>query len=156
MTAPRVLRPFQYIDSSSTGKLELAAMAKARPTMNATFSFSNATPSTMATTPMQTVAILDTSNSVRWLTRPWATTLAYRSWLMAEAPDSVRPETTARMVANATAEMKPSSKLPPTAWDSQIAGMFAPPISLCVAASRYCGLVLTRATAPKPMMNVRM
>jgi len=33
---------------------------------------------------------------------------------MAEAPARVRPDTTARMVANATAEMKPSISEPPT------------------------------------------
>ena len=41
MKAPRVVRPFHSIDSSSTGKLALAATAKARPTMKATLIFSN-------------------------------------------------------------------------------------------------------------------
>ena len=51
ITAPRVVSPRQYIDRISTGKLALAAMAKARPTMKAMFCFSKAMPSTMATTP---------------------------------------------------------------------------------------------------------
>ena len=38
--APRVVVPFQSTDISRTGKLQLAATAKARPTMNATFWFS--------------------------------------------------------------------------------------------------------------------
>ncbi|WP_353867070.1 hypothetical protein [uncultured Streptococcus sp.] len=33
----------------------------------------------------------------------------------ADAPASVRPATTARMVAKATAEIKPRNRLPPTA-----------------------------------------
>src|SRR3954464_2644410 len=44
--APRVVRPFQYIDRISTGKLAEAAMPKVRPTRNATFCFSNRMPST--------------------------------------------------------------------------------------------------------------
>ena len=35
--APRVVRFFQYIESSSTGKLQLAAIENARPTINAMF-----------------------------------------------------------------------------------------------------------------------
>jgi hypothetical protein len=37
------------------------------------------------------------------------------SWLIEDAPASARPDTTARMVAKATADMKPRNKLPPTA-----------------------------------------
>jgi len=43
---------------------------------------------------------------------------------MAEAPARVRPETTAKIVAKATAEMKPSRRLPPTAADRLTAAMF--------------------------------
>jgi hypothetical protein len=35
------MRPFQNIDIKSTGKLQLAAIANARPTMKATFYCSN-------------------------------------------------------------------------------------------------------------------
>src|SRR6266487_5402737 len=49
--APRVVRPFQKIDITSTGKLHDAAMAKARPTMKATFWFSNTMPRMIASTP---------------------------------------------------------------------------------------------------------
>ena len=41
MKAPRVVSPFHSMDSNRTGKLALAATAKARPTMKATFTFSN-------------------------------------------------------------------------------------------------------------------
>ena len=50
----------------------------------------------------------------------------------AEAPDSVRPATTARMVAKATAEMKPRKTLPPTASARCTAAMLLPPSSLAL------------------------
>ncbi len=71
----------------------------------------------------------------------------------AEAPDSVRPATTARMVAKATAEMKPRKTLPPTALARWMAAMLPPP-SRPPLASRNCGLVSTKVMAPKPMMKV--
>ena len=40
-TAPLVVVPRHMMDISRTGKLQLAATAKARPTMKATFCFSN-------------------------------------------------------------------------------------------------------------------
>ena len=50
------------------------------------------------------------------------------SWLIEDAPASARPDTTARMVAKATAEMKPRNMLPPTALARWIAAMFEPPL----------------------------
>jgi len=38
--APRVVQPFHIVLISRTGKLQEAATAKAKPTMNATFWFS--------------------------------------------------------------------------------------------------------------------
>jgi hypothetical protein len=67
--------------------------------------------------------------------------------------DSVSPATTARIVANATAEMKPRKTLPPTAFARWIAAMLPPP-SRPPLASRNCGLVSTKVIAPKPMMKV--
>ena len=58
--APRVVSPFQKIDMSSTGKLQDAAMAKARPTMKATFWFSKTMPRMMARMPSTTDAIFET------------------------------------------------------------------------------------------------
>ena len=74
--------------------------------------------------------------------------------LLLETLRSVSPATTARMVANATAEMKPSIKLPPTAWERWTAAMLLPPIK--PVPCRYAGLVPTSTMAPKPMMKVRM
>ena len=44
MNTPRVVVPLQKTDMTSAGKLQLAAIAKARPTMKATFWFSKMKP----------------------------------------------------------------------------------------------------------------
>ncbi len=128
-------------------------MANASDTMKAMFCFSNAMPSTTATTPSAMVVILDTRSSEALSALPFLMTVAYRSCETAEAPESVRPATTARMVAKATAEMKPRNTLPPTALDRCTAAMLLPPSSAPLA-SRNCGLVSTKVMAPKPMMKV--
>jgi hypothetical protein len=51
------------MDSTSTGKLALAAMAKTSPTMKAMFWFSNTTPSAMASRLMTTAAAFETRTS---------------------------------------------------------------------------------------------
>ncbi|MCY1452960.1 hypothetical protein D9M71_699240 [compost metagenome] len=153
--APRVVSFFQYIESSSTGKLQLAAIENARPTMNAMFCFSNRMPRPIANTPRATVVIFETRISSFSTALPFLITLAYRSWDTAEAPARVRPATTARMVAKATAEMKPRNTLPPTALAKCTAAMLLPPNS-APAASLKAGLVLTSRIAPKPMIKVRM
>ena len=70
----------------------------------------------------------------------------------AEAPDSVRPATTARMVAKATAEMKPRNTLPPTALARWMAAML--PAAQRAPGVEELGLVSTKVIAPKPMMKV--
>ena len=75
--------------------------------MKAMFCFSNTMPSSTAMTPSVRVVMRDTRSSAALSALPFLNTVAYRSCDTAEAPDSVRPATTARMVANATAEMKP-------------------------------------------------
>src|SRR5690606_4444368 len=57
MVAPRVVQPRHAIDSTNTGKLALAAIAKASPTIKATFWFSKIMPSKIANTPNTTVEI---------------------------------------------------------------------------------------------------
>ena len=52
--------PFHISDISSTGKLQDAAIAKARPTMKATLLFSNLMPRPIAMMPSTTVVIFDT------------------------------------------------------------------------------------------------
>ena len=72
-----------------------------------------------------------------------------RSLAAEEAPAVSNLETTARIVANATAEMKPANMLPPTAlakWDSQPVG--APPnASVACAYSRPARTYLRRIFA---------
>ena len=107
ITAPLVVQSFHSTDSSSGGKLAEAATAKASDTMKAMFCFSNTMPSSTAMAPSVSVVMRETRSSAALSALPFLITVAYRSCDTAEAPDSVRPATTARMVAKATAEMKP-------------------------------------------------
>ena len=69
-TAPAVVKRFHMMDMARAGKLALEATAKARPTMKATFCFSNTMPSTTATSantrmpPIVTAVTPDTIASV--------------------------------------------------------------------------------------------
>ena len=64
------------------------------------------------------------------------------------APASVRPATTARMVAKATAAMKPRNEVPPTTSASSGAAML-PPASTALIAGWP-----TSTMAPKPRTKV--
>ena len=75
-------------------------------------------------------------------------TLTQMSCDSAAAPASVSPATTARIVAKATAAMKPRKACPPTASASSGAAML-PPASTALMASWP-----TSTIAPKPRMNV--
>src|SRR5712691_8577987 len=86
-TAPAVLQRRQNIDSTSAGKLALAAMAKASPTMNATFCPLKLMPSSTATIPSRTVASRATRSCSSGLAHPLRTTLTHSSWDNAAAPD---------------------------------------------------------------------
>ena len=86
------------------------------------------------------------STSGAW---PWRTTFTHRSCESAAAPDRVSPATTARMVAKATAAMKPRKPVPPTAAARSGAAML-PPLSTARIASWP-----TSTMAPKPRMKVR-
>lgn len=66
------------------------------------------------------------------------------------APARVRPATTARIVAKATAAMNPRNTVPPVASARSRAAMF-PPLSILAMMSWP-----TMTMAPKPMMKVRM
>ena len=92
---------------NNTGKLADAAIANANATMKAMFCFSNAIPKTTAITPKASVVMRDTRNSAALSALPCLNTVEYKSCDTAEAPDKVKPATTAKMVAKATAEMKP-------------------------------------------------
>ena len=155
ITAPRVGQSFHNTLMNSTGKFAEAATAKARETMKATFCFSNTMPSSTATTPNATVVMRETRNSSLLSAWPFLISVAYRSCDTADAPESVKPATTARMVAKATAEMKPMNTLPPMAEAMCTAVMLPPPLSAPLA-SRNCGSALTKIMAPKPMMKVRI
>ena len=71
-----LVKPFQKIDMTSTGKLHDAAMAKASPTMKATFWFSNMMPRMIASTPRNRVAIFETRISSCSLALPSLITMA--------------------------------------------------------------------------------
>jgi PAT family beta-lactamase induction signal transducer AmpG len=74
--AASVVQPFQSTLIKSTGKLALAAMAKARLTMKAMFCFSKAMPSSTAITPRHKVVIFDTRSSEALSAMPFLTTVA--------------------------------------------------------------------------------
>ena len=109
-----VLKRRQVSASSSAGKLALAATAKARPTMNETF---RPSPPRMAITiaiaPIENAAIRATWTSSCSESRPLRTMFDQMSWATAPEAEITSPATTARMVANATAEMTASSRSPP-------------------------------------------
>src|SRR5690606_13579851 len=103
MVAPRVVQPRQAIDSTRTGKLAREAMAKARPTMKATFWFSKIMPSKIANTPSTTVEIREMRIWSFLVARPLVMTLAYNSCEIAAAPAKANPASTATIVAKVTA-----------------------------------------------------
>ncbi len=103
--------------------------------------------------PSTTVVMRETFSSLALLALPCLNTVAYRSCDTADAPDRVSPATTARMVAKATADMKPRNQLPPTALARWMAAMLFPP-TMAPVASTKAGFVLTSTMAPKPMIKV--
>src|SRR5262249_38017860 len=73
-------------------------------------------PSRIAQMPRITAAIRATRSCSCSGACPPLTTLTQMSCESAAAPDKVSPATTARMVANATAQMKPKKAAPPAGW----------------------------------------
>jgi hypothetical protein len=112
--APTVLKRRQNRLNSRAGRLADAATAKASATRNAMFSRWAGMASKIATVPMPKAAIRTTRNSSFSLAFPFLNTLAYKSCATDEAEVRVRPATTARIVANATAEINASSTEPPS------------------------------------------
>ncbi len=101
--------------------------------MNAIFWFSKANPRRTATIPMIITVLFETfisSASVAW---PFLITIAYKSCAIELEAASARPATTARIVANATAEINPKKIEPPVAWAKWTAAMLFPPINLPAA-----------------------
>ena len=92
-SAPRVVKRRQNIESSSAGKLALAAIANARPTMKATFWPLNTMPSTIDDAAPSTTVAHARDQQLLAARRPGRsrTTLTQRSCESAAAPDSVRP-----------------------------------------------------------------
>src|SRR5215203_2329731 len=112
--APMVLKRFQKRLYNNAGRLADAATAKASATRKAMFSRCAGMASKIATAPMPKAAIRATINSLLSDACPFLNTLAYRSWATEDAEVRVRPATTARIVANATAEIKASRTDPPS------------------------------------------
>ena len=133
-TAPAVVNFFQTIDKKRAGKFPLAAIAKARPTIKATFWPLKRMPSKIATIPKITteiLAILTCSASLAW---PFLKIETKISWDRAEAAARVRPATTARIVAKATAAINPIKGVPPRSSASNRAAIL-PPLSTFVIIS---------------------
>ena len=61
------------------------------------------------------MAIFETCISFFSFDLLWLKTFAYRSCDIADAPARVKPDTTANIVAKATAEINPNNTSPPTA-----------------------------------------
>ena len=80
---------------------------------------------------------------------------AYRSWLTAAAPARVSPDTTASIVAKATADINPKKIFPPTAFARCIAAILFPPLNP-PSAFKNSGFVEINIIAPKPIMKVSM
>jgi hypothetical protein len=147
------LKRRQVSASSSAGKLALAAIANASPTMNDTFSPSPPmTAIRIAIAPIAAAAIFATQTSSCSESRPLRTTLDQMS--CATAPDalSTRPATTARIVANATPAITarkrspPNVPAPPPSSAASVGAARLPPVP---AASTPPSP--STARAPKPM-----
>ncbi len=123
-----MLNRFQNSEYRIVGRFAEAATANASATRNATFWSLARMPPRMATAPMTHAVIRATFTSeVLLSTLPRLMTLAYTSWANDADAVIVRPATTARIVANATAAMKPSNSGPPSASASSGAAEFSPP-----------------------------
>src|SRR5262245_25956056 len=155
--APTVLNRFQNSEYRMAGRLPDAATAKARATRNATLRSRARMPRPMAMAPMTSAEPRATTTSWRSDAWPWRRPLAYRSCATLDDDASVRPATTARIVANATAAMtarkmtppsSPPKYLSPSTWANWGAAVL--PLALAVLTA----LVVTRAAAPKPSARV--
>ena len=114
VTAPVVLKRRQLSASSSAGKFALAATAKARPTMNETFSPSPPMIAMrMAMAPIATAAIFATQTSSFSESLPLRTMFDQMSCATAPDAEITRPATTARMVAKATPATMARNSSPP-------------------------------------------
>ncbi len=138
-------------------------MAKARPTMKATFTFSNATPSTMATTPRQTVAILETRTSDFSSVRPAAERIGVE--IMADRAGARESETGHHGQDGRERHRgdEAEQRIPAHRTRQMDRGMLPPPFSAAAAVkpvaaglAAYSGLTPTSTIAPKPMMKVRI
>src|SRR5699024_1447503 len=113
-TAPWVVNFFQNSEYRMVGRLAEAATAKASATRKATFCPWAPMPPTIAKTPMTTTVRRATFISFAGVLLPLAMTEEYTSWAKDAAAVMVSPATTARIVAKATAEIRPSSSGPPS------------------------------------------
>ena len=118
-TAPVVVKRRQVSASSSAGKLALAATANVSPVSSCTLKPGPASSASAApTAPMPTTAIRATRIcSASSSAFPRFRTFAHRSWATAPDAASTTPATTARIVANAIAEMTAKKMSPPTLPD---------------------------------------
>src|SRR4051812_11942809 len=101
---PRVLNRFQNSEYSRVDRLAEPANANASPTRKATFWPLAMMPPAMASAPTPTAVIRATRTSDPGFARPRLKMLAYTSCANDADAVSVRPATTARIVAKATAD----------------------------------------------------
>src|SRR6478672_11945727 len=152
--APLVLNRFQNSENRITGRLADAAMANAIATRKATFNDCAGMANAIDTAPMQTAEIRPTLTSCLSVTCPFLITLEYRSCANDDEAASVRPATTARMVAKATAAITASmtapSPVPTPPSASASCGAAVLPPGLCADIA----LDPTSAAAPKPRASV--
>src|SRR3954471_15189038 len=147
-SAPVVLNRFQNSEYRIVGRFADAATANASATRNATLMPLTRMPPMIATAPMTTAVYRATLTSWSGSVLPSLITLAYTSWAKEADAVIVRPATTARIVANATAEISPSRISPPSWKGSSGGAEFALPGAALIAAGP------TSAAAPKPSTRV--
>src|ERR671916_396048 len=143
-SAPVVLNRFQNSAYRIVGRLADAATANASATRNAMFWLRARMPAAMAMTPITTAVMRATPTSASGLVSPRLMTLAYTSWANDADAVIVRPATTARIVANAIAEMIPSMISPPSSYARSGAAELVPPGAVEIR----CAPPVTRADAP--------
>src|SRR5690606_34978364 len=113
-SAPVVLNRFQNSEYRIVGRFADAATANASATRNATFWLRARMPAAIAMRPMTIAVRRATRTSASGDATPRLRTLAYTSWANDADAVIVSPATTARIVANAIAEMTPSMNSPPS------------------------------------------
>src|ERR1044072_5461714 len=127
-SVPVVLNRFQNNEYSSVDRFADAANANASATRNATFCPLAMMPPMIDSAPTTTAVSRATLTSEAASAPPFLMMLAYTSWAKEALAVMVRPATTARIVANATAATTPSRSGAPVSKASSGAAEFSLPV----------------------------